>query len=150
MTLQNSDTRVLNNIGTDAFSNCAALTDLVIPGSPATIGYHAFGFTNNKVTEDFLCAGESDSTVKTYADANKVPFCDIKEYDPAERAKRNTPGDVDGNGLVSVADAVKLTKYLLGSDPEPEKLKAGNADLNKDQKINAVDLTLLKMKLLKR
>ena len=150
VTLQNSDTRVLNNIGTDAFSNCAALTDLVIPGSPATIGYHAFGFTNNKVTEDFLCAGESDSTVKTYADANKVPFCDIKEYDPAERAKRNTPGDVDGNGLVSVADAVKLTKYLLGSDPEPEKLKAGNADLNKDQKINAVDLTLLKMKLLKR
>ncbi len=150
VTLQNSDSRVLDYIGTDAFTNCASLTDLVIPGSPSKIEYHAFGFTNSKVTEDFLCAGASDSTVKTYADTYKVPFCDIKDYNAEERAKRNTPGDVDGNGLVSVADAVKLTKFLLGTDTEPDKLKAGNADLNKDQKINAVDLTLLKMKLLKR
>lgn len=147
--LQNSDSRVLNSIGNLAFNNCNSLTDLVVPGSPAKIGSQAFGFVNGRVNPDFLAVGDSGSSVQTYADKSKVAFCDTKDYDPAERAKRNTPGDVDGNGLVSVADAVKLEKYLLGSEPDPTSIRANNADLNKDQKLNAVDLTLLKMKLLK-
>ncbi len=147
--LQNSDSRVLNSIGAGAFNNCNALTDLVVPGSPAKIGSQAFGFLGGKVNPDFLAVGDSGSSVQTYANKNKIAFCDTKEYDPAERAKRNTPGDVDGNGLVSVADAVKLQKYLLGAEPNPDSVRANNADLNKDQKLNAVDLTLLKMKLLK-
>ena len=52
-------------------------------------------------------------------------------------------GDVDGNGSVQVADAVRLVRALLAIDPlDPEQ--AARADMNGDRKINAADLTLLK------
>lgn len=146
--LQNSDSRVLNYIGSRAFSGCIALMDLVIPGSPEKIGTLAFGFTGIKANPDFLVVGETGSTVEAYATANNIPFCDVNAYDPSTREKRVTPGDVDGNGLVTIADAVRLQKYLLGSDKK-SAFNAANADLNGDRKINAVDLTMLKRMILK-
>lgn len=148
--LQNSDSRVLNSIGGNVFSDCAYLTDLVIPGSPEKISTRAFGFVGGKVNPDFLVIGESGSSVQTFAEKNKVAFCAIEDYDPNNRENRTTPGDVDGNGVVSIADAVLLQKYLLGTETDAGKVNAKNADLNKDSKLNAVDLTLLKQKLLKR
>ena len=52
------------------------------------------------------------------------------------------PGDVNGDGSISSADAVTLRKFLLTLDasvPNPE-----GADLNGDGRLNAVDFTLLK------
>ena len=52
-------------------------------------------------------------------------------------------GDVDGNGAVTIADAVMLAKYICAAGDLTEG-QAERGDMNADQKINAVDLTLLK------
>ena len=54
------------------------------------------------------------------------------------------PGDANGDLLVTIADAVDLVKFLTGETTEIED----GADFNGDGEINAVDLTLLKQKLL--
>ena len=56
------------------------------------------------------------------------------------------PGDVNNDRLVSIADAVLLAKYLtLETDTLPAP---ANADMDKNNKLNAVDLALLKRGLL--
>ncbi|MBQ3939559.1 MAG: cellulase family glycosylhydrolase [Oscillospiraceae bacterium] len=56
------------------------------------------------------------------------------------------PGDVNNDRMVSVADAVTLVKFLLC---ETETLPApANADMDKNNTLNAVDLALLKRGLL--
>ncbi len=57
-------------------------------------------------------------------------------------------GDVNGDGTVSVADAVMLQKYLLTTgDLDAEQ--AVRADLDGSSSLNAIDLTLLKQMLMK-
>ena len=57
-------------------------------------------------------------------------------------------GDVNGDGELTVADAVLLQKYLLTIETElPDPVAA---DVNKDDKLNAVDFSLLKAMLLYR
>lgn len=55
-------------------------------------------------------------------------------------------GDVNCDGLVSIADVTTLIDYLLGSDPHPFNQVA--ADVNSDSKINITDVTALIDKLL--
>lgn len=52
-------------------------------------------------------------------------------------------GDLNLDGTVSVADAVLLTKYLLGQMDLHEN-QAKNADLNGSKTLNAIDLAMLK------
>ncbi len=57
----------------------------------------------------------------------------------------NLPGDTDENGIVSIADAVKLTRYLTAADTSVSL----NADVSGDGCINAIDLSMLKAILLR-
>ena len=104
---------------------------------PATGGWQ--NWQQFKVTLE-LPAGESD--LKLYAqqggfNVDKITFTAV--------GTGASGGDIDRDGSVSAADAVMLQKWLLCS---------GNltdweaADMNGDKKINAVDLTLLKRKLM--
>ena len=70
----------------------------------------------------------------------------LQDYETPMPAGIIVPGDADGNGKANVADAVMLTKYLLGSGwiRNPKA-----ADMNADNKLTAADLTLLKRELLK-
>lgn len=52
-------------------------------------------------------------------------------------------GDTDGNGAVNAADFVVMRKHLLNSD-ETRKESKKAFDMNKDGKINVVDLILLR------
>lgn len=52
------------------------------------------------------------------------------------------PGDVNADGKISIADAVLMQHYLLGSEKKLADWKAG--DLNEDGKLDARDFTLLK------
>lgn len=71
----------------------------------------------------------------------------LQDEAPAFSAVSTVPGDVDNNGTVDGDDVTALTNYLLGNGV----VKApAAADLNKDGKLNAVDLTLLKRLLLKK
>lgn len=56
-------------------------------------------------------------------------------------------GDVNGDGVCSLADAVALQKYLLTDISQLANWRAG--DLNGDHKLNAADLSLLKRLLLR-
>ena len=67
-----------------------------------------------------------------------------KTYQPQEQTPAEIKGDLNGDGAVTAADAVLLTKHLLGEAPLPD----GKGDLSGDTVINAVDLTLLKRILL--
>ena len=56
------------------------------------------------------------------------------------------PGDLDGDGVLTVTDAVLLQRYLLGADT----LTQGQwqvADCNADGVVNGFDLALLRQKL---
>ena len=66
--------------------------------------------------------------------------------------ERRTPvsgGDINRDGNVSVADAVMLCKYLTGNE-QLNGEQAKQADLDDNQLINAIDLTLLKQMLLRQ
>lgn len=62
----------------------------------------------------------------------------------ARATQISLPGDVDENGVVSIADVVKLTRYLTAMDVTISM----NADVSADGCINAVDLSVLKAMLL--
>ena len=56
-------------------------------------------------------------------------------------------GDVNLSNVVTDADSVLLTKYLItAADLNAEQAKRG--DMNEDRKLNAVDLTLLKRQII--
>lgn len=145
LTLQTSTSRTLESIGTRAFDNCSVLLEAIVMGNPE-IGTKAFGYVNNKVVTDYLLVGEADSTVYDYAVANEIAFCDVNDFDMSQREEgRNTPGDVDGNGLITVVDAVKLQGWLLGRDTPG--VVGANMDLNKDNYVDVFDMILLRDKL---
>ncbi len=55
------------------------------------------------------------------------------------------PGDVNGDGQLTIADVIMLQKYLLGKD---ELTIWQNADLCKDNRIDVFDLVMIKRALL--
>ena len=58
-------------------------------------------------------------------------------------------GDVNMDGAFNLTDAVLLQKWLLAvPDTELKNWKAG--DFNEDHKLNAIDLCLMKQRLLNR
>lgn len=52
-----------------------------------------------------------------------------------------TVGDVDGDGKITISDAVCITNYLVTSDTKGMNLKA--ADMNNDGKISKEDADLV-------
>ena len=50
------------------------------------------------------------------------------------------PGDVNGDGVVNMADVVDLIDYLIGSIPEDDPFDTVAADFNQDGSINIADV----------
>lgn len=61
----------------------------------------------------------------------------------AEPVSADIRGDVNGDQLVNIADAVLLTKHL-GTEQPLNAEQAARADMDENGRLNAVDLTLLK------
>lgn len=53
-------------------------------------------------------------------------------------------GDLDGDGVLKIADAVLLQKYLLGQSDDFSKDKFLASDMNKDGRVDSFDLIALK------
>ena len=137
----------LEKIDSNAFANDPKLYEIVIPGSPV-IGARAIGYKQNTVDPVFLIAGEPGSSSHTYATDNNIAFCDVKDFDlTARQNSRKTPGDVDGNSVISVADAVKLQSWLFNKPIED--YVPGNMDVNSDGKVNSLDMIAIRQKLAK-
>ena len=60
----------------------------------------------------------------------------------ARQGKRHTKGDVDGNSIISVVDAVKMQKWVLNKSCPG--IYAENMDINEDGVVDVFDLGLLK------
>ena len=69
----------------------------------------------------------------------------LQEAGDKKTVTSKIPGDADGNGKVGVSDAVTMVKYLVG---ESTVKSPADADLNADNNLNAIDLSLLKQMLL--
>ena len=88
-----------------------------------------------------LCAAPSDAglySVQITSPAGTVKTVDVCDLTVTAAGAR---GDVNGDGTVSIADAVALMHYLTGSGVlrQPDA-----SDLNGDGKITATDLSMLK------
>ena len=103
---------------------------------PSTGGWQ--NWQQFKVTLE-LPAGDSD--LKLYAQQGG--------YNIDKMTFKASVGDINRDGSVSAADAVMLCKYLIGNEQLSDE-QAKQADLDHNQVINAVDLTLLKLMLLRQ
>ncbi len=108
---------------------------------PATGGWQ--NWQQFKVTLE-LPAGESDLKLNAQQggyNVDKITFTAV--------GGQASVGDVNRDGNVNVRDAVMLCKYLVG-DEQLDDEQAKQADLDDNQTINAIDLTLLKQMLLRQ
>ncbi len=69
-----------------------------------------------------------DILLGTSNDANGNGFPDECEVPPSSAASCFLCGDADGNGAVSIADAVFLINYIFAGGPAPNPPAAGDAD----------------------
>lgn len=60
--------------------------------------------------------------------ADKVLFS--IDFSFGNAANYFTCGDADGNGIITISDAVILINYIFGSGPEPNPLPSGDVDCN--------------------
>lgn len=133
----------LLEIGSQAFNN-TMLTDVLIPDTVSTIDGMAFGYGSESVAkDDFTMYGTAGSEAETYAKGNDIKFLDASKYNISEiLKKRSKPGDVNGDGLVSVVDAVLLQRWLLGG--QVSGIYGPNMDVNGDGVVNVFDLCIEK------
>lgn len=98
------------------------------------------GYRCDAVYENGACDSGDAITVTRYTD-------DIADI--TVRMQFQAVGDINDDGAFSIADAVVLQRWLLGTlDTAPEKWKAG--DFANDDRLDARDLTLMKRRLLER
>lgn len=116
-------------------------TEVVVPesynGLPVT-GLAQSAFENNA----YIKSVSLPSTI-TYIGARCFKNCSsltsVTTY-AASGAGIRIPGDVDGNGIVNIDDAILMMRHASG---EAVTINAANADVNADQQVNINDVLLL-------
>ena len=81
--------------------------------------------------------GPMDGADRTYILYNQLPYDDINPVH----------GDANHDGVFNMADIVTLQKWLMNV-PETKMFNWKMADFNQDEKLNAIDLTLMKRALI--
>ncbi|MBR6108050.1 MAG: dockerin type I repeat-containing protein [Oscillospiraceae bacterium] len=102
--------------------------------------------TTNDVTFDLYAMTMHAGETVTLGANGQASYC-MNYIVLAAAADETLRGDVNLDGSVNIADAVALIKFLL-SESTLTAEQAAQADINGDQKLSAVDLTLLKRMLL--
>lgn len=143
----------LETIGKEAFSGARILKTITIPASVKTIGDWAlancFELANVYVLSNDVVYGganvfygdtklilnaASDSTTEAYATENSLKFVSttIKMY-------KYVLGDADGNGIVNIADVLKIQNWLSKKiELENKALLAADVDAN--DKVEVADV----------
>ena len=101
--------------------------------------------TTNDVTFHLYATTLHTGETVTLGANGQASYC--MNYIVLAAADETPRGDVNLDGSVSIADAIALSKFLL-SETALTAEQAAQADIDGNQKLNAVDLTLLKRMLL--
>ena len=106
----------------------------------------------NFVLWDYIRVGESDNTGHIWEGATYASvLADMRSWlteriahlDSAFAGTVFKIGDVNGDGVVNISDAVALLRYLAGD--ESVNIIIGNSDMNGDSTVNISDaVTLLR------
>ncbi len=134
------------------FANCTALTDVTVPQGVEWIGLYAFkdcqSLASVEIPRSVIGIGSGaftrcdaltlsvyeDSKAQTYAEENGIPYVLI--------GAPTLLGDIDGDGTVSIIDAIMLNKSILGGVVLSESARA-NADMDRSGTIDTTDALLL-------
>lgn len=129
-----------------AFANCSSLKSITIPDSVTEIGYQSLGYLSyydeevgyvEKTVDDFTIKGFKDSAAEDYAYKNGFVFVKLG---------KEITGDVNGDGVISVADATLIQKHSASIiDFTDEQLLL--ADFNGDGVVNVSDATAIQREL---
>ncbi len=118
----------VESIGDYAFSNCTSLKKLYASESVEIIGDEVFSDCENLVI-----VAPSDSEIALYAEDNGITV--VEPY-------AVLIGDVNLDGIISIADATVIQKYLVNlTDLNDEQLEA--ADTNADGYVDIKDATMI-------
>lgn len=127
----------VTTIGDHAFVDCENLKSVIIPDSVTTIDDYAFGyylipFTNAPPIkyDDFTISGYAGTAAEEYANDNGFEFIALEPV--------TVPGDVNGDGEVTLTDSINIQKAAL-SMKELSEQALKNADLNGDGKLSVID-----------
>lgn len=143
-------------LGKNSFYGCTGLTKIVIPSTVEAIGSYAFRSCGSLTT--VTARNETPVTISPYTFTNRanatlyVPKASFEAYKAANRWKDFNPiigyenGDANGDGSVTIADAVAVVNYILGN--ASAGFIFGAADVNNDGKITITDaVTIVNMSL---
>uniref|UniRef100_UPI0025D78AB0 dockerin type I repeat-containing protein n=1 Tax=uncultured Ruminococcus sp. TaxID=165186 RepID=UPI0025D78AB0 len=93
------------------------------------------------VPGDVVIYGYKNSTAEAYAKKYNREFI-------AFDTSTDTPGDINCDGTVSIADLVSLQNFLLGRTKTLGNWK--NADLCKDDRLDVFDMVLMRRLLIEK
>jgi hypothetical protein len=159
----------IETIGESAFECCENLSDITLPESVTSIAKRAF-FKCSKLnsirilnpeckiynSEDTICDSVIEATgqchyngiIYGYEGSTAQIYAEKYSYAFAALDSMPVQGDVNADGILNVADAVALQKWLLGV-PDTHLANWKDADLCEDDRLDVFDLCLMKRELLK-
>lgn len=144
----------VTSIGNYAFYNCSGLTSVSLGCSLQSVGTYAF-YNGNAITDvtSFATTPPTAGT-KAFSCYNKatlhVPAASLDAYSTANEWKRFTtietfadaaPGDLNGDGQLSVSDITMLINAIINADENGVNNPV--ADLNGDGIVNISDIVML-------
>ncbi len=153
-------------IGYRAFENCTALEEIILPESLADIEYYAFGGCTSlsravfmgpvpeyysipifdDCAEDF-CIYYAEEYASSWAPEGETeweeyPIAPLSEMPPAI-----APGDLDGDGVISMSDVTMLSMFLNGENPQISSSGLQAADANGDGTVDIRDIAAIYQKI---
>ena len=147
----------VTSIGNSAFSHCSSLISVTIGSGVTSIGANAFNYNALATVKCFctvppLMASYNCFSTAAYNSAKLLVPCDCETAYAAaaywykfahieEMVMDEMPGDVNGDGNVTIADVSALIDYLLCGDASGINLSA--ADCNQDSGVSISDVTSL-------
>ena len=154
----------VTSIGARAFHYCGSLTSVTFPGSVWSMGEEAFSGCYSLASVTF-CA-EPPSSFGSYLFSGADPeFCIYYYFDYAYSWSPNgetewhgypirmiggtvaEPGDLDGDGIISMSDVTTLSMFLNGEDPEISSSGLQAADANGDGTVDIRDIAAIYQKI---
>ena len=145
----------VKSIGANAFMGCKKLKELTFPASVEYVGFQQYLTTLQSLTflnpnceignqimfDPYIGTiyGYPNSTAEALTKENGWNFV------PLDGEPQNVPGvsgDANGDGNFSLVDVVQVHKMLQTRKAPPK-----SCDMNHDNKVNVIDLSLMKQKI---